>query len=99
MDNTVKCEKIREWIDPEERVTVDFLDEKDLNAMVTGCTTEHVDLALQTHFPHLKQTLCIPLSDVSITEDPSHYTRDPEKPLQHERLKLVINTNRPQGGV
>jgi len=96
MDNSTKCEKIRDWIDPEELVTVDFLDEKDLSAVVTGCTTEHVDLYIQTRFPNLKQTLCIPLSDVVITEDPSHYTRDPEKPLRHERLKLEISTKRPQ---
>jgi len=95
MDNKAKCGKIREWIDPEERVTVDFLDEKDLSAVVTGCTVEHVDLSIQTHFPHLKQTLCIALSDVTVTEDPSHYTRDPDKPLKFERLKLVINQNRP----
>ena len=99
MDSAAKCEKIREWIDPEERVTVDFLDEKGLSAVVTGCTTEHVDLYIQTRFPHLKQTLSIPLSDVVIREDPTHYTRDPEKPLRYERLELVINTNRPQGGV
>lgn len=96
MDNKAKHEKIREWIDPEERVTVDFLDEKDLSAVVTGCTAEHVDLSIQTHFPHLKQTLCISLSDVVITEDPSHYTRDPDKPLRYERLKLVVNQNRPK---
>lgn len=95
MDNAAKCEKIREWIDPEERVTVDFLDELDLSAMVTRCTTEHVDLYIQTRFPHLKQKLYIPLSDVVVMEDPTHYTRDPEKPLRHERLKLVINMKRP----
>jgi len=52
MDKTTKLEAIREWIDPEERVTVDFDDENDLEAVVTGCTIEHVDLSIQTHFPH-----------------------------------------------
>jgi len=96
MDNTTKLEVIREWIDPEERVTVDFDDEKDLEAVVTGCTIDHVDLSIQTHFPHLKQTVCIPLNDVALTEDPSHYTRDPEKPLRYGRLKLVIHQKRLQ---
>ena len=96
MENAAKHEKIREWVDPEERVTVDFLDEKELNATVTSCTIEHVNIMIQTHFPHLKQTLSIPLGDVEVAEDRTHYTRDPDKPLRYGRLKLVINMNRPQ---
>ena len=42
-----------------------------------------------------------PLKDVGeermspVTEDFSHYTRDPEQPLQQQRLMLVINEKRP----
>ena len=95
MDNASKQATIRQWIDPEERVTVDFLDEKDLNAVITGCTAEHVDLLIQTRFPHLKQHVCVPLGKVVVGEDPTHYTRDPEKPLRYARLWLIISQNRP----
>ena len=37
MTNEEKLEAIRPWIDPEERVTVDFLDQQGLNAEVTAC--------------------------------------------------------------
>jgi hypothetical protein len=96
MDNAAKLEVIRQWIDPEERVTVDFVDEKDLNAVITGCTTEYVDLLIQTRFPHIKQTLWVPMGEVEVGEDRTHYTRDPEKQLQYERLRLVIHQKRPQ---
>ena len=45
MDNAAKLEAIREWIDPQERVTVDFLDEKGLTAVITECTNEYVVLS------------------------------------------------------
>lgn len=45
MTNEEKVKTIHPWIDPEERVTVHFLDEQGLNAEVTGCTTELVDLS------------------------------------------------------
>jgi len=96
MDNAAKVEVIRKWIDPEERVTVDFLDAKGLNAVVTGCTTEHVDLLLESRFAHLKQHVCVPMSKVTVGEDQTHYTRDPEKPLRHSRLRLMILQSRPQ---
>ncbi|HEY3196700.1 MAG TPA: hypothetical protein VGJ57_01710 [Nitrospirales bacterium] len=96
MDNAAKLEVIRQWIDPEERVTVDFVDEKDLSAVITGCTTEYVDLLIQTRFPHIKQTLWVPMREVEVGEDRTHYTRDPERPLQFERLKLLIHQKRPQ---
>ena len=96
MDNAAKLKVIRPWIDPEERVTVDFVDQRDLNAAITGCTTEHVDLSLETHFPHLKQHLSVPMREVEVGEDRTHYTRDPEKPLRYERLRLIISQNRPQ---
>ena len=95
MTNEEKETQIRPWIDPEERVTVQFLDAADLNATVTDCT-ELVDLSIETsHVPHLRQHISIPLSQVEVAEDFSHYTRDPERPLQRKRLMLVINKNRP----
>ena len=96
MDNAAKFELVRQWIDPEERVTVDFVDEKDLNAVITGCTNEHVDLSLEIPFPHLKQHLSVPMSEVEVGEDRTHYTRDPEKPLRYGRLRLRIHQKRPQ---
>lgn len=96
MDNAAKLEVIRKWIDPEERVTVDFLDEKGVSAVITECTNEHVDLLLETRFLHLKQHLCVPMGKVMVGEDQTHYTRDPEKPLRHSRLRLMIRQSRPQ---
>jgi hypothetical protein len=93
--NERKADLIRSWIDPQERVTVDFEDQRELNAEVTGCTQEVVDLALETTFPHLRQEITIPLSDVEVGEDRGRYTRDPDKPLQYGRLRLVIHQKRP----
>jgi hypothetical protein len=96
MEKEDKATVIRLWIDPEERITVDFEDEKDLNAVVTGCTTEIVALALETSVPHLRQEVMMPLSDVEVGEDRARYTRDPDKPLQYGRLRLTIRHKRPQ---
>jgi hypothetical protein len=96
MDNEAKAEAIREWIDPDERVTVDFDDAGNLNAEVTGCNTEVVTLALETSFPHLRQDITVPLGEVEVGEDDSKYTRDPEKPLRYGRLRLIIHQKRPQ---
>ena len=96
MENEDKAMVIRRWIDPEERITVDFEDEKDLNAVVMGCSTESVALALETSFPHLRQEIMIPLHAVEIGEDWARYTRDPDKPLQYGRLRLTIRHQRPQ---
>ncbi|MER3423753.1 MAG: hypothetical protein C4293_11520 [Nitrospiraceae bacterium] len=96
MDNQTKCEVISAWIDPEERVTVDFFDEKGLNAEITGCSLELVELALETSFLFYRQTVSIPLSQVELGEDRSRYTRDPEKPLHYGRLRLIINHDRPK---
>jgi hypothetical protein len=54
MTNEEKRKKIDQWIDPEERVTVHFLDAQDLSAEITGCTGELVDLSIDTHMPHMK---------------------------------------------
>ncbi len=95
MTNEEKVKKIAPWIDPEERVTVQFLDARDLNAEVTGCSSESVDLAIETHVPHMKQRISVPLSRTDLSEDLSHYTRDPERPLKHRRLMLVVDDKRP----
>jgi hypothetical protein len=96
MENDAKASAIRRWIDPDERITVDFEDERDLNAEVTECNTEVVSLALETAFPHLRQNTTVPLGEVEVGEDRGKYTRDPEKPLQHGRLRLIIHQKRPQ---
>ena len=95
MTNEEKEKLIRPWIDPEERITVHFLDAPELNAEVTGCTVRLVDLSIETHVIHMKQHLSFPLSQVEVSEDFLHYTRDPERPLQQSRLMLVINEKRP----
>lgn len=95
MTNEEKFQAIRPWIDPEERVTVNFLDEQGLNGEVTGCSDEIVDLSLETHVPHVKQHISIPLRCAEVSEDPSHYTRNPDRPLQLRRLMLLINDKRP----
>ena len=95
MTNEEKLQAIRPWIDPEERVTVNFLDEQGLNGEVTGCSDELVDLSLETRVPHLKQHISVPLRSAEVSEDPSHYTRNPDRPLQLCRLMLLINDKRP----
>ena len=95
MTNEEKRECIRQWIDPEERVTVHFLDGPDLNAQVTKCNEYLVDLSIETHFPYMTQNISVPLTRIQVSEDRNHYTRDPERPLQHCRLMLVINEKRP----
>ena len=97
MENETKAEVIRGWIDPDERITVDFDDARDLNAEVTDCNTEVVSLALETAFPHLRQNVTIALGEVEVGEDRAKYTRDPEKPLEHVRLRLTIHRKRPEG--
>lgn len=64
-------------------------------APVTGCTDQLVGLSIETHVPHMKQHISVPLSQIQVSEDPSHYTRDPERPLQRQRLMLVIDEKRP----
>ena len=95
MTNEEKRKKILPWIDPQERVTLHFLDEKDLVAEVTGCSDEMVDLSIQTHVPHMKQRISVPLRCSEVSEDLGHYTRDPERPLKRRRLMLVVDEKRP----
>ena len=95
MTNEEKRDKIRQWIDPEERVTVHFLDEQDLTTEITGCNDMLVDLAIETHMPFMKQRISVALSHTEVSEDLSHYTRDPERPLKRRRLMLVVSEKRP----
>jgi hypothetical protein len=95
MTNEDKQRRILPWIDPEERVTVRFLDVSDLNATVTDCTDQLVDLSIETSVAYMNQHLSIPLRQVEVSDDVSHYTRGPERPLQRHRLMLVINEKRP----
>ena len=95
MTNEEKMEKVIQWVDPEERVTVQFLDVQDLNAEVTGCSDQSVDLAIETHVPHIKQRISLPLTQLEVADDPTHYTRDPDRPLKRRRLMLVVNEKRP----
>lgn len=95
MRNEDKLNAIRPWIDPKERVTVRFLDEEGLNAEVIGCNAELVDLSIETRVPHVTQRISVPLSRTEVSEDLSHYTRDPDRPLKHRRLMLVIDDKRP----
>lgn len=95
MTNEEKIKKIVEWIDPEERVTVHFLDVQDLTAEVTGCSNELVDLSIETNVPHKRQRISVPLSRTEVSEDLGHYTRDPERPLKRRRLMLVVHEKRP----
>ncbi|GKS58006.1 hypothetical protein YTPLAS18_15330 [Nitrospira sp.] len=94
-ENRVKAERIRPWIDPEERVTVDFEDASGLNAEVLACSDHVVKLGLETRFPHYRQKFVVPLGHVTVSEDPSRYTRSPQRPLQYGRLWLTIDKKRP----
>ena len=96
MTNPQKAALITPWINPEERITVDFADVKGLNAQVAGCSQQVVDLTFQDSFPHMKNRIAIPLGKVQVGEDRRHYTRDPNSPLQW-RLRLRIDQKRPDG--
>jgi hypothetical protein len=95
MSRADKGALIGPWINPEERVTVQFEDQRDINTIVKGCSERLVDLELETNIPHIRQKLSIPLSDIEVSEDHAHYTRDPDKPLQFKRLLLIVNGKRP----
>ena len=95
MTNEEKRKKIIPWVDPEERVTVHFLDERDLSAEITGTTDQLIDLSIETNVPHMRQQVSVPLSRTEVSEDLGHYTRDPERPLKRRRLMLVVDEKRP----
>jgi hypothetical protein len=95
MSRAEKAALITPWINPEERITVQFDDQRDINTIVTGCSERLVDLELETDILHIRQKLSMPLSDLEVSEDPTHYTRDPDKPLQLKRLMLIVKSNRP----
>jgi hypothetical protein len=93
--NEQKAAAIRKWIDPEERITVQFDDQRDLSAEVTACTDQVVSLSLDTAVPHMRQQITLPLSALDVSEDFSHYTRDPERPLKRKRMMLIAQGKRP----
>lgn len=93
--NDEKAAAIKKWINPEERVTVQFDDQGDLSAEVTDCTEQLVSLSLDTSVPHMRQEIVLPLSSVELSEDHSHYTRDPDHPLKRKRLMLIVHGKRP----
>jgi hypothetical protein len=93
--NREKAAAIRKWIDPEERITVQFEDQRDLSAEVTEVSDQLVSLSLDTSVPHVRQEISLPLSAVEVSKDVSHYTRDPERPFKRERLMLIAQGNRP----
>lgn len=95
MSRADKLALITPWINPEERITVQFDDQHDINTVVAGCSERLVDLELETNIPHIRQKLSIPLSEIEVSEDPIHYTRDPSRPLQHKRLLLIVKGKRP----
>ena len=65
--NKQKAATIRKWIDPEERITVQFDDQGDLSAEVTGCTDQVVSLSLDTAVPHMRQESTLPLSAFEVS--------------------------------
>ncbi len=93
--NKQKAALIKKWIDPDERITVQFDDQRDLSAEVTGCTDQLVSLSLDTAVPHMRQEISLPLSSVELAEDHTHYTRDPERPLERKRMMLIVQGKRP----
>ena len=93
--NKQKAAVIKKWIDPDERITVQFDDQRDLSAEVTGCTDQLVSLSLDTAVPHMRQEISLPLSSVQVAEDHTHYTRDPERPLERKRMMLIARGKRP----
>jgi hypothetical protein len=96
MTNQEKAKPIGPWVNPNERITVNFTDMTGLNAQVAGCTENVVHLIFQEAFPHMKERVTIPLGNVTVQEDHGHYTRDPTTPLQW-RLRLRIDQPRPEG--
>lgn len=93
--NKQKAALIKKWIDPDERITVQFDDQRDLSAEVTECTDQLVSLSLDTTVPHMRQQISLPLSSVQVAEDHTHYTRDPERPLERKRMMLIARGKRP----
>ncbi|MEO8325982.1 MAG: hypothetical protein ABI618_09040 [Nitrospirota bacterium] len=97
MTNQEKAKLIAPWVNPAERITVDFKDVTGLNAEVFGCTESVVYLLFQEAFPHMKEQITIPLAEVRVDKDHEHYTRDPDAPVLQWRLRLRVDQNRPEG--
>ncbi|MEQ1679942.1 MAG: hypothetical protein ABL950_05000 [Nitrospira sp.] len=54
MSRAEKVAIITPWINPEERITVQFDDQGDINTVVSDCTERLVDLELETPVPHIR---------------------------------------------
>ena len=54
MSRADKLALITPWINPEERITVQFDDQRDINTIVSNCTERLVDLELETPVPHMR---------------------------------------------
>jgi len=96
MDSDAKFEVLQERVNPKEEITVDFLDEIAVSAVITECTVEHVGLLMETRLFPLRQYLCVPMSKIVLDEDQAHNARVPEKPPRVGRLRLLIRQNCPR---
>ncbi len=94
MSSREKARAIRPWVDPEERIRVDFEDAVNVTAIVRACTEDTVELELETAVPHHRQRGTVPLRLVEVGEDRGRYTRNPEKPLRYGVLRLSIRQPR-----
>ena len=54
-----------------------------------------INLELETLVPQMRQQLSTQLSDVEVSQNPTHYPRAPDKPLQFNRLLLLVARKRP----
>jgi hypothetical protein len=90
-----KAAEIAKWIDPHHRTPYKFHAQRHHSAEHTGCTEHLVSLSLDTAVPHIRQHISLPLNSVEVAEDVSHYTRDPQRPLQRKRMMLIVQGNRP----
>ncbi len=95
MTNEEKATHIRSWIDRAEGVKVHFRGERDLNAIVTGCSDVLVDLSIETSTPFMRQTIHVPLSRTEVSETQGSPVQDPEPPLEGRRLTLFVDDKRP----
>jgi len=45
----------------------------------------------------MKQRVTLPLREIEVGEDRTHYTRDPDEPVRRARLRLMVGRHRPAG--
>ena len=93
--NLQKAASIRQWINPEERVTVDFENEHDLNAEVIECDGQNGDVAARDRISTLANGILRFLSMISVGRIKSLHS-GPDKPVQYGRLRITVHEARPQ---